>query len=169
MPFDDGAFDVATTAFVLQLVPSSHRALREARRVLAPGGTIATLTWIAGGSPLAADDVYDDVLEAYGYEPRPHGGGDDPPRPEAAAARLRRAGFERASVRGDELDHAFTPASFLGFLAEFDDEDQFATMDAATREALEADLLARLRALPADGLRLRLPIAYATARRPARP
>jgi SAM-dependent methyltransferase len=170
VPFDDGAFDIATSAFVLQLVPSSHRALREARRVLVPGGTIVTLMWVGGGSVLEADDVYDDVLETFGFEPRPHGGGgDDPPGPEGAAARLRRAGFERATARGDELDHRFTPEAFLGFLAEFDDEDLFATMDAATREALEADLLARLRALPPDGLRMRLPVAYATARRPARP
>ena len=34
LPFEDGSFDVALTAFVLQLVPSRHRALREMRRVL---------------------------------------------------------------------------------------------------------------------------------------
>ena len=33
-PFPDGTFDLALTSFVLQLVPSRHRALREIRRVL---------------------------------------------------------------------------------------------------------------------------------------
>lgn len=63
----------------------------------------------------------------------------------------------------------FSPESFLAFLARFDDEDVFATMDVETRATVEQDLLARLRALPADGLRIRLPVAYATARRPDRP
>jgi SAM-dependent methyltransferase len=169
MPFEQRSFDLVTTAFVLQLVPSRLRAVREARRVLRPGGTIATLTWLRGGEPLEADAVYDDILERHGFEPRDHGGGDDDPAtPAAAAARLRRAGFEAATARGDWVDHAFTPEAFLAFLARFDDEDLFATMDAATREVVEADLLAALRALPPDGLRLRLPVAYAIARRPFR-
>jgi SAM-dependent methyltransferase len=170
LPFEDGSFDLVTTAFVLQLVPSRFRAVREARRVLRPGGTIATLTWLAGGSGLAADDVYDDVIEQHGFEPRDHmTDRDEPESPAVAAARLRRAGFERAAAFGDEVDHQFSPASFLAFLARFDDEDLFATMDAETRASVEQELLARLRALPADGLRIRLPVAYATARRPARP
>ena len=70
MPFEQRTFDLVTTAFVLQLVPSRFRAVREARRVLRPGGTIATLTWLRGGEPLAADAVYDDVLERHGFEPQ---------------------------------------------------------------------------------------------------
>ena len=58
--------------------------------------------------------------------------------------------------------------AFLAFLARFDDEDLFATMEPETREAVERDLLKGLRALPPDGLRLRLPVAFATARRPNR-
>ena len=54
-------------------------------------------------------------------------------------------------------------------LARFDDEDLFSTMDAETRADVEQELLTRLRALPAHGLRIRLPVAYATARRPDRP
>jgi len=91
LPFEDGAFDVAATAFVLQLVPSGHRALREMRRVLRPGGTIATLTWLAGGPGLGADDVYDDALEAFGYETRSNGGpDDDPPDPWSTTGPRRR-------------------------------------------------------------------------------
>jgi len=126
--------------------------------------------WGTGGEAMAADRVYDDVLEARGFEPRgATPDADEPESPGVAAARLRRAGFEQASASGDEVDHAFTPESFLAFLARFDDEDLFSTMDADTRTAVERELLARLRALPPGGLRLRLPIAYATARRPRRP
>jgi SAM-dependent methyltransferase len=167
LPFDDGSFDVVTTAFVLQLVPSRYRAVREARRVLRSGGRIATLTWLQGGDPFEPDAVYDEVLERHGFEPRGHGGGgDDPATPDAAAARLRRAGFEAAAGRGDWVDHRFTPASFLAFLARFDEEDLFATMEAGTRATIEAELLEDLGRLPPDRLRLRLPVAYATARRP---
>ena len=42
LPFDDGSFDAAMSSFVLQLVPSRARALREIRRVLRPGGTWPT-------------------------------------------------------------------------------------------------------------------------------
>jgi ubiquinone/menaquinone biosynthesis C-methylase UbiE len=168
LPFENRVFDLVTTAFVLQLVPSRFRAVREARRVLRPGGWIATLTWLQGAEPLEADRVYDDVLERHGFEPRDGGGGDrdEPATPRAAAARLRRAGFEAAEARGAWVDHAFSPESYLAFLARFDDEDLFATMDAATRGDVESELLSGLRALPPEGLRLRLPVAYATARRP---
>jgi hypothetical protein len=50
-------------------------------------------------------------------------------------------------------------------MTRFDDEDLFRTMQPADRAVLEADLLSRLRTLPADGLRLVLPIVYASGRR----
>ena len=50
-------------------------------------------------------------------------------------------------------------------MTRFDDEDLFRTMEPAERGILEADLLRRMRTLPADGLRLVLPIVYASGRR----
>jgi SAM-dependent methyltransferase len=164
LPFDDGSFDVAVTAFVLQLVPSRHRALREARRVLAPGGTLATVGWMAGGDSLGADDAYDEALAAAGLVPKPGRVRDDPERPEDAAARLRHAGFAGVRARAGVVEHRYTPEGYLGFVERFADDDQFASLDAPMRARLEADLLARLRALPPGGLDLRLPIAYATGR-----
>ena len=169
LPFDDSAFDIVVTAFVLQLVPSRYRALREARRVLGWHGALAQATWLAGGS-FPADDAYADALVAAGLEPREAGGAhDEPGSPAAAAAQLRRAGFSGVTARPGEVDHRFTPEGFLAFLACFDDEELFATLEPTAREALEADLLERLRALPAEGLRMRLPIAVVTGRRSARP
>lgn len=168
LPFDDGAFDVVVSAFVYQLVPSRPRALREARRVLRPGGRLAYATWLAGGEPFAADDAFDDALEAVGIgarEPFDHAG--DVPSPGAAVAQLRRAGFADATATTGRLEHAFTPEGFLAFLARFDEEDLFATLEPERRRALETQLLARLRALPPEGLRMVLPIVYVTGRRPA--
>ena len=166
LPFEDAAVDVVLTAFVLQLVPSRHRALKEMRRVLRPGGRVAIVTWMRGGEPLEADRVYDEALEDAGLEPRDSGGGsDDIGSPDEAVAILRRAGFAGAIAHWDRLTHQFTPESFLGFIARFDDADQFDAMDAGERAELEQDVLARLRALSPDGLRLELPIVYATGRR----
>jgi ubiquinone/menaquinone biosynthesis C-methylase UbiE len=169
LPFDDGAFDIVTSAFVLQLVASRHRALREARRVLAAGGLAVIVIWMAGGE-LGADAAYDAALAAAELEPREIGGhGDDPATADAAAAILRRAGFAGCTAREDAVTHDYTPESYLAFLARFDDEDLFAALEPAARGALEADLLARLRALPAADLHLDLPIAIARGHRSARP
>ena len=166
LPFADDTFDVVLAAFVLQLVPSRPRALREMRRVLRPGGRMACVRWLDGGARLGADDAYDDALDAAGLDPRDQG--DDRPdavSPAAATAQLRRAGFRGVAAHVADLEHAFTPEGFARFITRFDDEDLFATMEPMARATLEADLVRRLRALPPDGLRLRLPIVYASGYR----
>ncbi len=169
VPFGDGMFDVVVSSFVLQLVPSAHRVLREGRRVLRPAAMLVFATWLAGGS-LRADEAYADALIAAGLEPPGSGGGhdNDPRTPRDAAARLRRAGFAKVVATQTEVDHQYTPESYLAFLASFDDEDLFATLDPQTRFALETDLLERLRSLPPDGLRLRLPVVIVSGRRSGR-
>ncbi|MEI7742887.1 MAG: class I SAM-dependent methyltransferase [Chloroflexota bacterium] len=166
LSFEDGAFDIVLTAFVLQLVPSAPRALRELHRVLRPGGRIAFVRWLDGGTPCDGEAAYDQALVAAGLEARdPDAGGPDLASPAAAAAQLRRAGFRATSARAATLVHDFTPEGFAGFITRFDDEDLFLTMEPGLRESLEADLLARLSALPPGGLRMELPIVYGSGRR----
>ena len=172
LPFDDGTFDIALSAFVLQLVPSRYRALREMRRVLRPGARLAYVTWLRGGDRFRPDDAYDEARQAVGLEPRwdddddaaddADPGNDDVPSPQAAIAQLRRAGFVQAAARASMLVHPFTPEGYLGFLARFDDEDEFTSLPADQRAALEEQILERLRALPSEALVMRLPIVYAT-------
>ena len=163
LPFEDGTFDVAVAAFVLQLVPSRPRALREMRRVLRPGGRLALVAWLQGETRLAADDAWDAALHAVGIDARgAWGGHDDLASPSAAVAQLRRAGLSGVTAREDRLVHQFTPDGYLAFLTRFDDGDLVEGLEPAVREALEADALARLRALAPEGLCLSVPIVYAS-------
>jgi ubiquinone/menaquinone biosynthesis C-methylase UbiE len=169
LPVADGSVDVATSAFVYQLVPNRHGALLDVRRVLRPGGTLGFVTWLSGGR-FGADEAYDGALMAAGLEPETHAADrDEPDHAATLAAQLRRAGFAGATARESELEHVFTPEEYLSFVARFDDADRFATLDLPCRQALETDLRARLHAMDADGLRMRLRVAYVRGRRTARP
>lgn len=166
LPMADGSVDLVVTAFVLQLVPSRPRALREFRRVLRAGGRLALVGWLAGESRFAADDAWTAALEAIGIEQEPPSGrSGDFASPEAAAAQLRAAGFSRVTAREDRLVHAFTPEGYAAFVTQFDDGDLVADLEPAEREALVADLMARLRRLSDADLRLELPIVYASGMR----
>ncbi len=160
LPFPDGSFDLALAAFVLQLVPSRPRALREMRRVLKRGGRLAYVGWLAGDLPFAADAAWDAALDAAGIERESPGGHDDLASPAAAAAQLRAAGLSHVTARADRLTHQFTPESYAAFVTRFDDGDLVLGLETEQRAALTADLLDRLRQLAPDALRLELPIVY---------
>ena len=163
LPFPDGTFDVALAAFVLHLVPSRPRAMREMRRVLRPGGRLAFVGWLAGDLPMAADEAWDAALDAAGLGGREsHGGHDDLPNVAVAIGQLRAAGLSRVTAHEDRLVHQFTPDAYAAFVTRFDEGDLVASLAPDVRDALEADLLARLQGLPQDGLRLELPIVYAS-------
>ena len=116
---------------------------------------------------MAADAAYDEALAAAGLEPRDPG--NDHPDLASRSGRGRPAAPRgvpgRDGTRRTGSSTTFTPEGFAGFITRFDDEDLFRSMEPAARADLEADLLRRLRALPPDGLRLVLPIVYASGRR----
>jgi SAM-dependent methyltransferase len=166
LPFGDGTFDLAISSFVLQLVPSRAKALREIRRVLRPGGSIAYVTWLADRSVFAPDRVFDTLLDEFGFEEETgddrHG---DVPTVATAAAELRRAGFRGVAADHAVLEHAFTPDGYLSFLTEFDETSLFEDMARTERRRFLREFRERLMALPADDLVFRAPIVYATGRR----
>ena len=169
LPFEDAAFDVAMSSFVLQLVPSRAKALREIRRVLRPGGTLAYVTWLQDRTPFAPDRVFDALLAEFGFEDGP---GDertgDVPSVAAAIGELRRAGFRDVAAEGTVLAHAFTVDGYISFLVEFDEETTFAEMARRERHRFLARLREGLMALSPDELVFRAPIVYATGRRSER-
>jgi SAM-dependent methyltransferase len=54
LPFPESSFDVAAMALVITFVPNPAKAVAEMRRVVKPGGTVATYMWDipGGGFPL---------------------------------------------------------------------------------------------------------------------
>ncbi len=165
LPFEDGTFDLAMSSFVLQLVPSRPKALREIRRVLRPGGTFGYVTWLVDRSAFSPDRIFDALLAEFGFDEEEKGDGrhGDIPSVGTAAAELRRAGFRAVTADHGALHHAFTVASYIAFLTEFDEVSLFAEeMTRTERRRFLARLREGLMALSEDELAFRAPIVFAS-------
>jgi SAM-dependent methyltransferase len=166
LPFDDGTFDAALSSFVLQLVPNRARALREARRVLRPGGLLGYVSWLDDAGHFLPDSIFDEVLEQEGLEARGSDGPSvDVPSVKRAAGELRAAGFAAVGARRGRLVHRFTVERYVSFLTDFDEEALFSELDPDVRERLLRALRRRLSALSRDDLTMRFPIVFASGRR----
>jgi SAM-dependent methyltransferase len=163
LPLPNAAFDAAVSSFVFQLVPSRTRALAEVARVLRPGGRLAYVTWLVSHRWFAPDAAFDDALDDVGIGARePEGRGGDVASAHAAAQGLRRAGFGQVRAERAELSYGFDPASFTGFMTEFDEEDLIGSLEPDLRERFDRRFQRRLAQLRADDFVLRLPVVFAT-------
>lgn len=172
LPLPDAAADAALSSFVFQLVPNRVAAVREAFRVLRPGGVFACLTWRAEPDPFEPDDVLYDVLDDLRVPP-PEG---DPGversyrSPAGAAAELRRVGFRSVRAREEWLEHRHTPRSYLALAEHWIEDEAFAALDEPMRRRLRAELLRRLERLERSdpgALVWRRPLVSVVGRRPA--
>jgi ubiquinone/menaquinone biosynthesis C-methylase UbiE len=168
LPMPNGAFDAAISSFVYQLVPNRAAALREARRVVRPGGWLGYVTWVRTDGGLDPPDrVLEDVLDEFGFDPpEPDAGNGDAASARAAADGLRRAGFRDVRAREDALIHRWTPRAYVDFVEHFAEESLFDELVERERLALRRRLLQRVAALAPRDLRLRLPTVYVTGRVP---
>lgn len=168
LPLPDADVDAAMSSFVLQLIPNRAAAVREALRVLRPGGVFASLTWRAEEDPFEPEDAFDDALDALRIEPpsRSEGVGHSYPAPEVAAAEMRRAGFRSVSAREEWLVHRFTPASYLDVAEHWTEDDTFAGLDEPMRARLRVEVLRRLERLRPDALVWKRPLVSVVGMRP---
>jgi SAM-dependent methyltransferase len=165
LPFEDRAFDMAVSSFVLQLVPDRGAALREVHRVLRPAGTFAWVAWQRADRPYEPDRIANDVLDEAGFDPpEPDSRNGDVASPGAAAHAMRRAGFRAVRAHTDELVHAWDPASYLAFFTEFDEESLFAELEPRERRQIVGKIRRRLETLTRDQMTLRLPVVHAVGR-----
>lgn len=162
LPFDDGAFDLAVSSFVLQLVPSRLAALREIRRVLRPDGVMTWVTWQRTKRLFEPDRIANEVLDDAGFDPpEPDRRPGDVASPDSAAQSMRRAGFHDVRAYTAEVEHTWDARGYLAFLTEYDEETLFAELDPSERRDLEGRILDGVSRLSADELTLRLPVIYA--------
>lgn len=169
LPLPDASADAAVSSFVLQLVPNRAAAVREAHRVLRPGGVFACLVWRAGEDPFEPEAAFDEALDELDLDvPAPSGGSGRPyPSPESAAAELRRIGFRSVRAREEWLEHRFTAHSYLGVLENWIEDEAFASLDRPMQQRLRAVVLRKLERLAPDALVWRRPLVSVVGHRPA--
>jgi SAM-dependent methyltransferase len=105
LPFEDGAFDAVVCQFGVMFFPDKPRAFAEARRVLAPGGTLLLNVWDCIGENEFADTVTGALA---GLFPA------DPPR---FLARTPHGYSDRGKIEEDLRDGGFTSSPRFETLA----------------------------------------------------
>jgi len=112
MPFDNGRFDIAVSALVLNFISDREKAVSEMRRVVRPGGTVAAYVWDFAGGNGTAQHVNSAVRELEGPGYRSPG-----LNPESTTGEYLKALFEGAGL----ADVKTCPIDITVTFQDFDD------------------------------------------------
>lgn len=108
LPFADARFDVAAMALVIAFIPDPARAVAELRRVVKPGGWVATYMWDLLGGGLPINPMYGAFKSMDLTPPLPPSA--EASRREALEALWRNAGLEQVTTEVFRI-----PISFASF------------------------------------------------------
>jgi len=168
LPLPDESADIVVSSFTLQYLPSRIAALREAYRVLRPGGVIAAVTWMAGDRTFEPWIILNSLIRELSLErpeeERAHRTFHSLP---SAAALVRRAGFGRVHATEGVVEYQWSPDDFLGYAVQCEEQPLFGSLDPPTQTRLAGLWRTRLASLgPADFV-IRDAVGYVTGRRPS--
>jgi SAM-dependent methyltransferase len=166
MPVTSASVDLVLCLFMLFHLDDPSAAIKEARRVLAPGGTIGTITW---GSELtsAATRIWTESLDRFraaAADPATQAGHVLVDTPEKMDAMLRGGGFETVRAWTGELAPTIGLEHLIALKTRMGSEKaRFDSLDTARRVACMADARQRLLALAQDDFMATGILVYAVA------
>ena len=168
LPVPDRCADVVVSSFTLQYLPSRIAALREASRVLRPGGAIAVVTWMAGDRPFEPWSMLTALIRELDLErPADEGVHRSFRSLPSAAALVRRAGFGRVHASEGVVEYQWSPDDFLAYAVQCEERPLFQSLDPPTRTRLVGLWRTRLADLGPADLLIRDAVCYVTGRRPS--
>ena len=166
LDFPEQSFDAVLCAFALFLMPDMEAALREMYRVAKPGGFIGISTF--GATPPLCDPAFPILMQLFAARQ----GSVRMPQPitfapEEVEALLARSGVRSIEARSESNEVVYASLEeWWAFLLTLGPRATILGMDEETRARFKDDYLAQLRPLlRPDGLRLPVPVVYATAQR----
>lgn len=153
LTFADGSFDVALSAFGIFLFPDNQAGLREAVRVVRPGGRVGIATWLGefgAGPSLLLHRGYAALFPDRPIVP-PCAGAAEWGDADVLRQALEDAGLIDVTVVEHVTDWTFPPAEGTGHQAHnlFRMFPSWMALDEAEREQLKAAIVASLRDNPA--------------------
>lgn len=163
--------DVVTLVFVLFHVPRPLRALKEARRVLRPGGAVGLVTWDGESPPLPGERIWAEELDRLGADPDPRGESvrryETVDAPDKLRGLLAAAGFPSTRAWTRRFERRWE----LGDLVEVrrwcgPSGRRLASLAGWQRERCVARVRQRLMGLGPDGLTWRPKVVFAVGERP---